>query len=103
MRGCGDRRADLADFGMLRSFFERGSLRTRHPRRLRAWTGNGARLAVAAPWIVLLLMSFQPETIQRYQRPAGVAILIGGAVLCVVAYRLMTRLGRLPVERRILT
>ncbi|MGN0065832.1 MAG: type II secretion system F family protein, partial [Nocardioides sp.] len=26
-----------------------------------AWTVNGARLAVAAPWAVLLMMSFQPD------------------------------------------
>jgi tight adherence protein B len=91
---------------MLRALsgFLRDDARTRSELESRqAWTINGARLAVAAPWLVLILMSFQSETIQRYQRPAGVAILVGGAALCVVAYRLMTRLGRLPVERRILS
>jgi tight adherence protein B len=91
---------------MLRALsgFLRDDARTRSELESRqAWTVNGARLAVAAPWIVLLLMSFQPETIQRYQRPAGVAILVGGAAVCVLAYRLMTYLGRLPVERRILS
>lgn len=67
-----------------------------------AWTVNGARLAVAAPWVVLLLMSFQSDVIQRYSSPAGVAVLLVGAVLCVGAYRLMMRIGRLPVEERIL-
>ncbi len=86
------------------STFLRDDARTRSELESRqSWTINGARLAVAAPWLVLILMSFQSETIQRYQRPAGVAILIGGAAVCVVAYRLMTRLGRLPVERRILS
>ena len=61
-----------------------------------AWTVNGARLAVAAPWLVLLLMSFQSEVIHRYASPAGVVVLGVGAVLCVVAYRLMMRIGRLP-------
>lgn len=68
-----------------------------------AWTVNGARLSVAAPWLVLLLMCFQPEVIQRYSSPAGWVVLTGGALTCVVAYRLMMRLGRLPVERRILS
>ena len=31
-----------------------------------SWAVNGARLAVAAPWLVLLLMCFQPEVIARY-------------------------------------
>jgi len=68
-----------------------------------AWTVNGARLAVAAPWVVLLLMSFQSEVIRRYSSPAGVLVLAVGAGLCVAAYWLMMRIGRLPVEQRILS
>lgn len=68
-----------------------------------AWTVNGARLAVAAPWLVLLFMSFQSEVVRRYASPGGVLVLATGAALCVVAYRLMMRIGRLPVERRILS
>ncbi|WP_122816691.1 type II secretion system F family protein [Nocardioides pantholopis] len=68
-----------------------------------SWTVNGARLAVAAPWLVLLMMSFQTEVIRRYSSPAGVLVLAVGAVACVAAYRLMMRLGRLPVEQRILS
>lgn len=68
-----------------------------------AWTVNGARLAVAAPWIVLLLMSLQSSLIRRYASPGGVAVLVAGALACLVAYRLMMRIGRLPVERRILS
>ena len=68
-----------------------------------AWTVNGARLAVAAPWLVLLLLCFQPEVIRRYATPAGVVVLVGGALMCAFAYRLMVRIGRLPTERRILS
>ena len=68
-----------------------------------AWTVNGARLAVAAPWLVLLFMSFQPEVVQRYASAGGVLVLATGGALCVAAYRLMMRIGRLPVERRILS
>lgn len=67
-----------------------------------AWTVNGARLAVAAPWAVLLLMSFQSSVIQRYASPAGVVVLAVGAGLCLFAYWLMMRIGRLPAEERIL-
>lgn len=68
-----------------------------------AWTVNGARLAVAAPWLVLLMLCFQPEVIRRYATAPGVVVLVGGAVLCAFAYRLMVRIGRLPTERRILS
>lgn len=49
------------------------------------------------------MMCFQPEVIHRYATGAGVVVLFGGAVLCVVAYRAMVRIGRLPTERRILS
>lgn len=68
-----------------------------------AWTVNGARLAVAAPWAVLLLMAFQTDVIRRYSSTGGIAVLVIGAALCVVAYWLMMRLGRLPTDRRILS
>jgi tight adherence protein B len=91
---------------LLRSLsgFLRDDARTRAELQARqAWTVNGARLAVAAPWLVLLLMCFQPEVIQRYSTVAGVIVLLGGAVLCVIAYSAMVRIGRLPVQRRILS
>jgi tight adherence protein B len=68
-----------------------------------AWTVNGARLAVAAPWLVLLLLCFQRAVITRYASPAGVLVLATGAALCLVAYRAMVRIGRLPDERRVLS
>jgi len=86
------------------SGYLREDLRTRSELESRqAWTVNGARLAVASPWLVLLVMSFQSEVIRRYASPGGVVVLAVGAGLCVVAYRLMMRIGRLPVERRILS
>lgn len=86
------------------SGFLREDLRTRSEMESRqSWTINGARLAVAAPWLVLLILCFQEQVIARYRTPTGTAILIVGGLLCVVAYRLMMRIGRLPVERRILS
>lgn len=85
------------------SGYLRDDLRTRSELEARqSWAVNGARVAVAAPWVVLLVMSTQRSVIERYQTVAGAGVLVVGALVCVVAYRLMTRLGRLPVERRIL-
>ncbi len=86
------------------SSYLRDDARTRSELESRqAWTVNGARLAVASPWLVLLFMSFQSEVIHRYASPGGVVVLVVGAGACVVAYRLMMRIGRLPTERRILS
>ncbi|HET6698211.1 MAG TPA: type II secretion system F family protein [Nocardioidaceae bacterium] len=68
-----------------------------------AWTVNGARLAVAAPWLVLFMLSFQRDVIARYASAAGVVVLAIGGVACAVAYRAMVRIGRLPQERRVLS
>jgi tight adherence protein B len=86
------------------SGYLRDDARTRSELESRqAWTVNGARLAVAAPWLVLLLMSLQSEVIHRYASPGGVVVLAVGAATCLVAYRVMMRIGRLPTERRILS
>jgi tight adherence protein B len=91
---------------MLRALsrFLRDDARTRSELESRqAWVVNGARLAAAAPWAVLLALSIQPEVIQRYRSTAGVVVLLAGGTACLVAYRLMVRIGRLPPERRVLT
>ncbi len=86
------------------SGYLRDDARTRSELEARqSWAVNGARVAVAAPWLVLLLLCFQPEVIARYSSVGGVVVLIGGAVACVLAYRLMMHIGRLPTERRILS
>jgi tight adherence protein B len=76
----------------------RGELEARQ-----AWVVNGARVAVAAPWLVLGFMALQPDVIGRYAGPGGAVVLTVGAILCIVAYRLMLRIGRLPDERRVLS
>jgi tight adherence protein B len=85
------------------STFLRDDARTRSELESRqSWSVNGARVAVAAPWLVLALLSFQGDVIQRYNTPVGALIIAAGAVLCVVAYRLMLRIGRLPEPERVL-
>lgn len=75
----------------------RGELEARQ-----SWTVNGARVAVAGPWVVLALLATRPETARAYDSPTGVAVLVIGGLCAVLAYRLMLRIGRLPAERRVL-
>lgn len=67
-----------------------------------SWTVNAARVAVAAPWITLLLLCTRPETVAAYSTATGAAIIVGSAALSVVAYRVMTAIGKLPDEPRVL-
>ena len=85
------------------SAFLRDDARTRAELESRqSWTVNAARLAVAAPWIVLGLLSLRPEAVEAYNSGAGVVVLVAGGAVCLLAYRLMLRLGRLPEEERVL-
>lgn len=67
-----------------------------------SWAVSAARMAVAAPWLVLVLLSTRRETLAAYDTAVGSAILAIGAGLSVVAYRLMIKIGRLPEDRRVL-
>lgn len=95
-----------SDLGtVLRTLSEllRADARTRAELETRqGWVVNAARLAVAAPWVVLLLLGTQSQTLQAYDSPGGTLLLGIGGVVCVVAYRVMLHIGRLPEERRVL-
>jgi tight adherence protein B len=65
------------------------------------WIKNSAHLSSAAPWLLLLLLSSQPGTTEAFAQPAGIAILLLGITLTVVAYFWMGRLGRLPKSPRV--
>ena len=95
--------SDLGRLLRTLSAFLREDARTRAELETRqGWTVNAARLAVAAPWIVLAMLSTRPDSLQAYSRPAGVLVLAIGAGLSLVAYRVMVRIGRLPEEGRVL-
>lgn len=66
-----------------------------------SWTVAAARLAVAAPWITLLLLCTRPEAVAAYLAPAGAVVIATAAVLSAIAYVLMRRIGRLPRDERV--
>ena len=85
------------------STFLREDARTRSELETRqGWTVNAARLALAAPWVLLLLLSTQPSAVAAYNQPAGAFVLLIGGGVSFVAYRVMIRIARLPSERRVL-
>lgn len=95
-----------SDLGtMLRALaqFVRDDARTRNELSARQqWTVNGARLAVAAPWVVLAFLSTRPETATAYNSQTGLILLATGFVVSLLAYQAMKRIGRLPDEPRVI-
>lgn len=83
------------------SLREDGRLRA-EVRARQSWTVNAARLAVAAPWLTVALLGLRPQAVAAYASPGGAMVLALAAATCVIAYRLMVRIGRLPQERRVL-
>ncbi|MFP5346169.1 MAG: type II secretion system F family protein [Actinomycetes bacterium] len=95
--------SDLGSMLRTLSAFLREDVRTRSELEARqSWTVNAARLAVAAPWVVLGLLATRPEAVDAYNKPQGVLVLAIGAASSVLAYRVMVRIGRLPDEDRVL-
>jgi tight adherence protein B len=85
------------------SAFLRQDVHTRSELEARqGWTVNAARLAVAAPWVVVLLLATRPESVAAYDQPAGALVLAAGGACTLLAYRVMIRIARLPDEQRVL-
>ncbi|MDO5633910.1 MAG: type II secretion system F family protein [Micrococcus sp.] len=95
--------ADIGQLLQTLSEFLRQDARVRQELEARqSWTVNAARLAVAAPWVVLLLLGTQPIAAQAYQSAAGAFLLTVGLVVSVVCYQAMLRIGALPQDRRVI-
>jgi len=65
-----------------------------------AWIRAAAVLGAVAPWVILGLLALRPEAAAAYGSPQGIGLILGGAVVTVVAFRLMLRVGRLAEPRR---
>jgi tight adherence protein B len=52
--------------------------------------------------VVLLLLATQSTTLAAYDTPLGTVLLLVGGAVCLAAYRVMLRIGRLPQDVRVL-
>jgi len=95
--------SDLGRLLRTLSMFLREDARARAELETRqGWSVNAARLAVAAPWALLALLSLRPESVAAYNGRTGAIVITCGAAVCLIAYRLMLRIARLPDEQRVL-
>ncbi len=66
------------------------------------WVLGTAKLAVLAPWLVLVLLGMRPETSVAFQTETGIVVLVIGLVASLLAFRLIKTLGALPQRTRTL-
>ena len=65
------------------------------------WVAGTAKLAVAAPWLIVAMLSSRPENAAAYNQSGGVFILLIGFLVCLFAYRLIHIFGALPRRPRV--
>ncbi len=67
-----------------------------------SWVLGSAKLAIAAPWLILLLLGTQPGMIAAFNSSGGVAVLVVGLGFSIFAFWLIRVLGRFQYGTRTL-
>jgi len=80
-------RSDIATWGELES--------------KQGWVTGTAKLALVAPWIIVLFLASRPENVVIYNTSEGLTILLLGLTVSLVAYRLIGLLGNLEKPKRV--
>ncbi len=99
-RGAGSRDTSLtlrtlADF-IRRDIAVRNEIAARH-----SWIRNSATLAAIAPWLLLLILASQPNTVKAYSSPSGLVVLLVGVAMTAVSYYWMEKVGKLRKVPRV--
>lgn len=80
-------RSDIATWGELES--------------KQGWVTGTAKLALVAPWVVVLFLASRPENVEIYNTNEGLTILLIGLTVSLIAYRLIGVLGNLSKPKRV--
>ena len=80
-------RSDIATWGELES--------------KQGWVTGTAKLALVAPWIIVLFLASRPENVEIYNTNEGLTILLLGLTVSLIAYRLIGLLGNLEKPKRV--
>lgn len=65
------------------------------------WVVGTAKLALATPWVVVAMLGQRAESASQYNSELGVALLLGGLLLCLSAFVVIQRFARLPEPKRV--
>lgn len=66
-----------------------------------SWVLGTAKIAVAAPWVVVALLASRAENASVFNTTSGALVLMLGFVMSAFAYRLVHALGALPESPRV--
>lgn len=80
-------RSDIATWGELES--------------KQGWVTGTAKLALVAPWVVVLFLASRPENVEIYNTNEGLTVLLVGLTISLIAYRLIGLLGNLAKPKRV--
>jgi tight adherence protein B len=80
-------RSDIATWGELES--------------KQGWVTGTAKLALVAPWIIVLFLASRTENVEIYNTSEGLTILFLGLTISLIAYRLIGFLGNLEKPKRV--
>jgi tight adherence protein B len=85
---------------LARSVRQVGDFKADSQRRLNAAKGV-AWLALASPWILLLLLCGRPENREYFLEPQGIALLVAGGAASVASYFISKSIASIPITRRV--
>lgn len=66
------------------------------------WVRGTAKVAVAAPWLIVILLATRHENAQAYASVQGSLLLLAGLVASMLAIRLISLIGAFDEQRRVL-
>lgn len=66
-----------------------------------SWTVNGAKLAIAAPWLTVLILGTRESALDIYLSVQGIRLLTACLIFSILAYFSMLKIGQLPKGKRI--
>lgn len=65
------------------------------------WVTGTAKLALATPWITVVMLGSRPENARVYNSTLGLIALGAGLLLCLVAYAVINLVSGLPTVKRV--
>ncbi|MGF3057252.1 type II secretion system F family protein [Microbacterium sp. YY-01] len=65
-----------------------------------SWIRGAAVLGVTAPWVIIGMLVTRPEGAEAYSSWGGIGLILVGAAVCVIAFRIMLRIGQLTEPER---
>jgi tight adherence protein B len=62
---------------------------------------GSAKVALLAPWVIALLLMQLSSNRAAFATSAGTLVLLGGLMLSLLGYFLVSAMGRLPIQPRV--